>query len=141
VGIEDIFIGRTGLTVSGDYQATFNGVRQAGGANLRYYILPLGGYLNLAPVLGYRYLETPLYITDGLEVGVRVQASLSRTGAADLSFMQTWVAPQTSEEVGLTTLSFGYALTRNLRLSTDIQKQNSKKKNDTRFAIVLEWMF
>jgi hypothetical protein len=141
VGIEDIFIGKTGLTVSGDYQATFTGDRKAGGAELRYYLLPLGGYFNIAPVFGYRYLETPRYITDGLNVGAKFQAVLSRTGAADISFTQTWVDPRQSEEVGISKFSFGYALTRNLRLSTDIEKQNSKKKKDTRFGISLEWMF
>lgn len=140
-GIEDYFIGRTGLTISGDYQATFTGDRRAGGAELRYYVLPLGGYVNLAPVLGYRYLETPRYVTDGLNVGVRVQIVPSRTGAADLSLTQTWVAPQQSEEVGITKLSFGFALTSKLRLSTDVEKQNSKQKRDTRFGISLEWMF
>lgn len=144
VGVEDIFlakIGATGLTLSGDYQATFTGKRKAGGADLRYYLLPLGGYFNLAPVLGYRYLETPRYITDGLNVGFRVQAVLSRTGGADISLTQTWVDPQQSDEVGVTKLSFGFALTHNLRVSTDIEKQNSKQKKDTRYGISMEWMF
>ncbi len=141
IGVEDVFIGKTGFTVSGDYQATFTGDRQAGGAELRYYLLPLGGYFNIAPVLGYRYLETPRYITDGLNVGAKFQAVLSRTGGADISFTQTWVDPRQSEEVGITKFSFGYALTKNLRLSTDIEKQNSKKKKDTRFGISFEWMF
>ncbi|UIE40677.1 hypothetical protein KIK02_21820 [Leptodesmis sichuanensis A121] len=144
VGVEDIFLARlgaTGLTLSGDYQATFTGKRKAGGADLRYYLLPLGGYFNLAPVLGYRYLETPRYITDGLNVGFRVQAVLSRTGAADISLMQTWVAPQQSDEVGVTKLSFGFALTHNLRVSTEVEKQNSKQKKDTRYGISMEWMF
>lgn len=144
VGVEDIFlakIGSTGLTLSGDYQATFTGKRKAGGADLRYYLLPLGGYFNLAPVFGYRYLETPRYITDGLNVGFRLQAVLSRTGGADISLTQTWVDPQQSDEVGLTKLSFGFALTHNLRVSTDIEKQNSKQKKDTRYGISMEWMF
>jgi hypothetical protein len=143
-GIEDLFlarIGSTGLTISGDYQASFTGQRKAGGAVLRYYLLPLGGYVNLAPVLGYRYLETPRYTTDGVNVGLRAQLVPSRTGATDLSLTQTWVAPRTSEEVGVTMLSFGYALTKQLRLSTDIEKQNSRHAKDTRFAIALEWMF
>ncbi|MDX2230819.1 MAG: hypothetical protein NW220_14355 [Leptolyngbyaceae cyanobacterium bins.349] len=141
VGVEDVFIGKTGLTVSGDYQATFSGARKAGGAELRYYILPLGGYFNIAPVLGYRYLETTRYITDGLNVGAKFQLVLSRTGATDIAFTQTWVNPRQGEEVGLTKFSFGYALTKNLRLSTDIEKQNSKQKKDTRFGISFEWMF
>ncbi|MDX2240491.1 MAG: hypothetical protein NW224_07400 [Leptolyngbyaceae cyanobacterium bins.302] len=141
VGVEDVFVGRTNLTVSGDYQATFTGDRQAGGGELRYYLLPLGSYFNIAPVLGYRYLETPRYSTDGLNVGAKFQAVLSRTGGADISFTQTWVGPRQSDEVGISKFSFGYALTKNLRLSTDIEKQNSKQKKDTRFGVSFEWMF
>ena len=141
VGVEDIFIGKTSLTVSGNYIASFNGDRKAGGADLRYYLLPLGGYVNIAPVLGYRYLESPRYTTDGLNVGFRVQAVPSRTGAADLSFMLTWVDPGQYDEVGVLTLSFGYALTKHVRLSTDIEKQNSRYKKDNRFGVSLEYMF
>ncbi len=141
VGVENFFIGKTSLTLSGNYIASFNGDRKAGGADLRYYLLPLGGYLNIAPVLGYRYLESPRYTTDGLNVGFRVQAVPSRTGAADLSFMLTWVDPGQYDEVGVLTLSFGYALTKQVRLSTDIEKQNSRYKKDTRFGVSLEYMF
>ncbi|MBM0741595.1 hypothetical protein JOY44_08195 [Phormidium sp. CLA17] len=141
VGVEDIFLGKTKLTLSGNYIASFNGSRKAGGADLRYYLLPLGGYVNIAPVLGYRYLEAPQYITDGLNVGFRVQAVPSRTGAADLSFMLTWVDPGQYDEVGVLTLSFGYALTKHVRLSTDIERQNSRYQKDTRFGVSLEYMF
>lgn len=141
VGVEDFFIGKTSLTLSGNYIASFNGDRKAGGADLRYYLLPLGGYFNIAPVLGYRYLESPRYITDGLNVGVRVQVVPSRTGATDLSFMLTWVDPGQYDEVGVLTLSFGYALTKHVRLSTDIEKQNSRYKKDNRFGVSLEYMF
>lgn len=140
VGIEDVFIGRTGLTVSADYQATFEGDRQAYGADLRYYVRPLGSYVNIAPVIGYRYLETDEYTTDNINLGLRFLLALSRTGAADVSLTQTWVAPGSNEEVGITTLSVGYALTENLRISTDIQKQNSSFNKDSRVGIVLEWM-
>lgn len=139
-GVEDLFIGRTGLTVSGDYQATFDGERKAWGADLRYYLLPLGSYLNLAPVVGYRNLETDRYSTDGVNLGLRLLLVLSRSGAADISLTQSWVAPGTDDEVGLTTLSVGYALTHNLRLSTDLQKQNARQSKDSRVGIVLEWM-
>jgi hypothetical protein len=141
IGVEDLFIGKTSLTLSGNYIASFNGSRKAGGADLRYYLLPLGGYVNIAPVVGYRYLEAPQYITDGLNLGFRVQAVPSRTGAADLSFMLTWVDPGQYEEVGVITMSFGYALTKNVRLSTDIENQNSRRQKDTRFGVSLEWMF
>lgn len=140
VGVEDVFIGRSGLTVSGDYQASFNGDRSSFGVDLRYYVLPLGNYVNIAPVVGYRNLETDDYSTDGINVGARLLLVLSRTGAADVSLTQSFVSPGSSEEVGITTLSVGYAVTQNLRLSTDIQKQNSREEKDSRVGIVLEWM-
>lgn len=140
VGVEDVFIGRSGLTVSGEYQAAFNGDRTAYGGDLRYYVRPLGSYINVAPVVGYRHLETNEYSTDGVNVGARLLLVLSRSGAADISLTQSWVSPGTDEEVGLTTLSVGYAFTRNLRISTDIQKQNSRESKDSRLGIILEWM-
>jgi hypothetical protein len=139
-GIEDVFIGQTGLTISADYQATFEGDRQAYGADLRYYVRPLGSYVNVAPVVGYRYLETDEYTVDDINLGLRLLLALSRTGAADISLTQTWVAPGSDEEVGITTLSAGYAVTEHLRLSADIQKQNSLLNRDSRVGIVLEWM-
>jgi hypothetical protein len=140
VGVADIFIGKSGLTVSGEYQAAFNGKREAYGADLHYYLRPLGNYINVATVLGYRYLETNRYSTSGVNVGAKLLLVLSRKSAADISLTQTWVSPGSDEEVGLTTLSVGYAVTRNLRLSTDIQKQNARQHKDSRVGIVLEWM-
>lgn len=140
VGVEDVFIGRTGLTVSGDYQRSFNGKRESWGTDLRYYIFPLGSYMNVAPQVGYRNLTTGNFSTDGVNVGARLMLALSRTGAADVSLTQSFVSPGSRDEVGMTTLSFGYAVTQNLRLSTDIQKQNSREDKDSRVGIVLEWM-
>lgn len=140
VGVEDVFIGRTGLTISGEYQAAVNKQRKAYGGDLRYYVRPLGSYINFAPVLGYRHLETDEYSTDGVNVGARLLLVLSRSGAADISLTQSWVSPGTDEEVGLTTLSVSYAFTHDLRFSTDIQKQNSSQSKDSRVGIVLEWM-
>ncbi len=140
VGVEDVFIARSGFTVSGEYQAAFNGDRTAYGGDLRYYVRPLGSYVNVAPLVGYRHLETESYSTEGVNLGARLLLVLSRGGAADISLTQSWVSPGTDKEIGLTTLSFGYAFTRNLRLSTDIQKQNSRESKDSRVGIVLEWM-
>lgn len=140
IGIENMFIGRSGFTIGGEYQTTFNGQHQAYGADLNYYVRPLGSYVNFAPVVGYRYLETDEYTTNGVNLGARLLLVLSRGGAADISLTQSWVSPGTDEEVGITTLSFGYAITRHLRLSTDLQRQNSREDKDSRFGIVLEWM-
>jgi hypothetical protein len=140
VGVEDVFIGRTGLTVSADYQGTFNGEREAYGGNLHYYILPLGSSINVAPLVGYRHIDTDRYTTDGVNLGVRLRVVPSRTGAADITLTQSWVAPGTDEEVGISTLSFGYAITPEIRLSTDLEKQNAAARKDSRVGIGVEWM-
>lgn len=140
VGIEDVFLGRTGLTISGGYQRSFNGSLETYGADLHYYVLPLGSSINLAPVVGYRHLETNGSETDGVNLGARLRLIPSRTGAADITLTQSWVAPGTDEETGISTLSFGYAVTDDLRIATDLEKQNAPTRKDSRVAIVLEWM-
>jgi hypothetical protein len=140
LGVEDVFFGKTSLTLSGDYQTAFNGKRTAVGANLQYYLLPLGDYVNLAPMVGYRYIQTGNYSTDGLNLGLKLKLALSRTGAADITVSQSFISPGGDNEVGLTTLSVGYALTPNLRLAADIQAQNSRARKDSTVGILLEWM-
>ncbi len=139
LGVEDVFVGH-GLTVGGEYSSTFNGRRRNYGGDLRYYVRPLGSYVNIAPVVGYRHLQTDRYTTDGVNLGLRLLLILSRGGAADLALTQSWVNPGSDSEVGLTTLTAGYAVTHNLRLSTDIQKQNARLGKDSRVGLVLEWM-
>jgi len=138
VGIEDVFVGRSGMTASADYQIAHD--RQTYGADARYYVLPLGSYVNVAPTAGYRHVESDRDSIDGVNLGVRLMLSLSRTGAADASLSQSFVAPGTGDEVGITTLSFGYALTRHLRLSTDLQQQNAPHSKEHRVGVSLEWM-
>lgn len=141
LGIEDVFVPKTQITVSADYRATLNSSREAYGGELRYYTLPLGSSVNIAPIIGYRWLERDRYDIDGVNLGLRLQLQLSRTGAADISLAQSWVNPGSeTEEVGMTTLTFGYALTQNLRLSTDLQQQNAPQDKSQRLGIGLEWM-
>jgi hypothetical protein len=140
LGVEDVFFGQTSLTLSGDYQTAFNGNRTAIGANLQYYLLPLGDYVNLAPMVGYRYIQTGNYSTDGLNLGLKLKLALSRTGAADITVSQSFISPGGANEVGLTTLSVGYAITSNLRLAADIQAQNSRARKDSSVGILLEWL-
>jgi hypothetical protein len=140
LGVEDVFFGQTSLTLSGDYQTAFNGKRTAIGANLQYYLLPLGDYVNLAPMVGYRYIQTENYSTDGLNLGLKLKLALSRTGAADITVSQSFISPGGANEVGLTTLSVGYAITSNLRLAADIQSQNSRARKDSSLGILLEWL-
>lgn len=141
LGIEDIFIERTGLTISADYQTAFNGDRNAFGADLHYFLLPLGDYLNFAPLIGYRYVQSNDFSTDGVHLGVRLMLSFSRTGGGDISVSQSFISPGGSEEVGITLFSAGYALTSNLRLSGEIERQNSVEDEDSRFGLNLEWLF
>jgi len=140
LGVEDVFFGQTSLTLSGDYQTVFNGKRTAIGANLQYYRLPLGDYVNLAPMVGYRYIQTGNYSTDGLILGLKLKVALSRTGAAESTVSQSFISPGGANEVGLTTLSVGYAITSNLRLAADIQAQNSRARKDSSVGILLEWL-
>ncbi|MCZ8100910.1 MAG: hypothetical protein O9972_23740 [Burkholderiales bacterium] len=140
LGVEDVFFGQTSLTLSGDYQTAFNGKRTAIGANLQYYLLPLGDYVNLAPMVGYRYIQTGNYSTDGLNLGLKLKLALSRTGAADITVSQSFISPGGANEVGLTTLSVGYAITSNLRLAADIQAQNSRARKESSVGILLEWL-
>jgi hypothetical protein len=139
-GIEDVFIGRSNFTISAQYQTAFDGKHQTYGTDLYCYLRPLGSYINLAPLVGYRYLQTHDYSTKGVNVGVKLLLVLSRGGGADIAVTQSWVSPGSNEEVGLTTVSLGYALTPHLRLSTDIEQQNSRENKDSRMGIVLEWM-
>ena len=140
-GVEDIFIDRTGLTISADYQTAFNGDRNAVGADLQYFLLPLGNYVNIAPLVGYRYVQSNDFNTGGLHLGLRLMLAFSRTGAGDLSLSQSFISPGGSEEVGITSVSAGYAVTSMLRLSTDLEWQNSIEDNDSRAGINLELLF
>ena len=140
IALEDVFLARTGLTFSTDYYTTFNGERVSVGANLYYFLLPLGNYINFAPLIGYRYIQSNDYSSDGINLGIRLMLALSRTGAADISLAQSFVAPGSKDEVGITSLSVGYAFTSHLRLSTDIELQNSKVNKDNRFSINLEFL-
>ena len=139
IGIEDLFIGKSSLTLSGDYETSFSN-RQSAGINANYYLLPLGSYINIAPVFGYRYIQTNDYHTQGMNVGAKIMLALSRSGAADLAFFQSFISPGSDNEVGISTLSVGYALTKNLRISTDLQQQNSRAQKDNRVGLYLEWM-
>ena len=141
VGIEDIFIKRTSFTLSADYQTAFNGDRNAAGADLHYFVLPLGSYVNFAPMVGYRYVQSNDFNTDGVHVGLRMMLSFSRTGGGDISVSQSFISPGGSEEIGITFLSVGYALTSHLRLSGDIERQNSIEDGDSRVGLNLEWLF
>jgi hypothetical protein len=138
--IDDVFIGRSGLSASANYNSASTANRTAYGADAQYYLFPLGGYFNVTPLVGFRHLETDRYRRDGLNLGVKLMLIPSRGGGGDISLSQSWVGFGGSTETGLTTLSVGYALTHNLRLSTDIQQQNARENYDSRIGFGIEWM-
>lgn len=140
VGVEDVFIGRSHASVSATYSTTFNEDSSDVGGSLQYYLLPLGSYVNVAPVVGYRSIETEHHDSDGLNLGIRLVLALSRGGASDLAFTQTWVEPGQNDEISISSLSFGYALTEELRLGTDVQLYTSSQGEESRFGILLEWL-
>ena len=67
--------------------------------------------------------------------------TFSRTGAGDISLSQSFISPGGDEEVGITSLSIGYAIASQLRLSTDLEWQNSIADQDSRAGINLELLF
>ncbi|MGF1538639.1 MAG: hypothetical protein ACFB4J_19430 [Elainellaceae cyanobacterium] len=138
-GVEDILLTRSGLTLSADYRGTLDGDRHSAGGELRYYLLPLGRRVNIAPVVGYRGIKTSRDAVDGVAVGVRLLLVPSRTGAADLAVAQTLVNPGGGEEASRFTVSAGYALTQQLRIGGDIQIE-TVGESETQAAVVLEWL-
>jgi len=145
IAVDDWFLGDTPLTVSADYQQNFEGDRTASnrreayGADLHYYLLPLGGYFNASPILGYRSVTSgDDYRVNGANVGVRVRFVPSRTGAADITLDQSWVVGD-SEGLSITQLNVGYAITQDLRLSTDLEWQSTADEGDSRVGVNLEW--
>lgn len=138
-GFEDIFIVDK-LTLRGEYEKAFNNKFENYGADLNYYFLPLGGYLNFSPVVGYRNLQTSDYSSSGVNLGVKLLLVLSRGGGADIAFTRSWVAPGTAEEVALTKLSASYAITNNLRFSTELGQQKAGTEKERQVGLFLEWM-
>ncbi len=145
IGVEDVFLGQTPLTFSGEYNTSVSDDssrdnRLSVGGNLKYYLLPLGNYVNIAPIVGYKYIETGDYHTDGLNVGVKLILALSPKGAADVYFAHSFISPTSDDEVAITELGAGYAITESIRLSAGIKWQNSIENNDSQVNIGLEWI-
>jgi len=150
IAVEDIFLGETGITANLGYSQSFNrdmaspfaeGNRAHWESDLAYSVLPIGSYFNVAPVIGYHSIETEEFSENGVNVGLQLRLTLSRTGAADVRLTQSFISPGEEGEVGLTTIAAGYAVTERLRLAVEIQKQNSSFENDSRVGILSEWQF
>lgn len=140
IGVEDLGVKQAWpLTFKADYQTNF-GASHNGGLDVQYYLLPLGTTVNITPLIGYRYWQTPNYHTQGLNLGAKAILALSPTGAADVRWSQSFIAPGSNAEAGLTQVSVGYALTRHLRLATAWQQQNSKVQKDNSLIFYWEWI-
>ncbi len=134
LGLEDIFLGNTKLTLSTGYQQEFDGSNQSYYSNFRYYVLPLGSYVNFAPQIGYRRV----FDANGLDLGLQLVFALSPQ-SADLRLEQVFTAPGSQEEVSITTLSTSYALQRQLFFHSGIQWRRSSTRSDSVVRLGLEW--
>ena len=137
-GVEDLFVGSSPLTVSGSYQAELSGRESEIQANLRYYVLPLGSYWNLAPIVGYRQfnqIDRPQI--SGLDIGLQGILVLS-PNSSNLRLSHTFTDPTGHLEMSTTMLSTSYAITNNLRLGTQIEWRRSPLIYDSRVGILLE---
>ncbi len=141
IGLEDLRLGRTRATLSANYSSNASGSDRTLGADLYYSFMPLGQTFQIAPLAGYRQLTINNQHTSGINLGWRTRLILSRKSAADITFDQSWVAPGSGAETGISTLSFGYAVSKNIRLATDWQRQQSRQRQDHRWGIGVEWMF
>lgn len=137
-GVEDLFLGQLPLTVSGSYQSELSGRESEIQANLRYYVLPLGSYWNIAPVIGYRqFNQSDRTQISGLDIGLQGILVLSPQ-SSDIRLSHTFTSPQGNLELSTTTLSTSYALTNNLRLGTKIEWRRSPLVYDSRVGFLLE---
>ena len=138
LGLEDLRLGRTPVTLSGSYTASRTD--STWGIDVQSYLFPLGGYVNIAPVIGIRSLPTSITQTTGLNLGARILLVSSRGGGADVTLQQTWTAIGTDQEVGIGKISVGYAIAPKLRIATDLERWNGRSVFETRASLLLEWM-
>ena len=138
LGLEDVRLGSTPVTLSASYSASR--ADSSWGIDVQPYLLPLGGYFNLAPVVGIRSLSTSTTQTTGLNLGARLLVVPSRGGGADVTIQQTWTAIGTDREVGVGKISIGYAIAPKLRLATDLERWQGRSVFETRASLLLEWM-
>jgi hypothetical protein len=141
VGLDDLFIGRTPITFSANYEKEFANSSSGLDLNLRYYLLPLGEYFNLAPQIGYRSVaiaDQPFL--SGFDIGIQGILALSPR-SADIRIAQTWTSIGSNNEISTTKLSASYALMPQLRLASSVQWQRSPIRSDSRVGIGLEFSF
>jgi hypothetical protein len=64
----------------------------------------------------------------------------ARGGGADLALSQQWVLPGQPNQVAITNVTLGYAVTSQVRLATDLEFQSSHLGYDNRWGLGLEWL-
>jgi hypothetical protein len=141
IALDDLFIGRSPLTFSAGFEQEFARSSSNLDLNLRYYLLPLGDYFNLAPQIGYRAVaiaDQPFL--SGLDFGIQGIFALSPR-SADIRIAQTWTSIGSNSEISTTKLSASYAILPQLRLGSSIQWQRSPIRADSRVGIGLEFSF
>jgi hypothetical protein len=141
VGVEDVFVGRTPLTLNANLQTELSGRESEIQAGIRYYLLPLGSYWNIAPIAGYRQFnqyERPQI--SGLDVGLQGILILSPR-SSDLRLSHTFTSPYSNLEMSKTVLSTSYAVTRQMRLGTKIEWRRSPLVYDSRVGFLVEISF
>lgn len=139
LGVEDLYLGGR-WAIRGDLQMGFDNRRTGLGADLLYYLRPLGHYVNVSPLVGYRHIRTGSWATGGVNVGAQAVLALSRGGAADLTLRQSFVSPGAGDrEVGIGTLGVGYGITPRQRLAVEFQWERSTVKKDSRVGLFWEW--
>ncbi len=140
LGAEDIFLGKSGFTLSAEYRQSLNqNIHNTNlwGGNIRYYLVPLGSYVNLAPQVGYTSLRLEGAEFQGPALGGKLVFALAQT--ADVTLTETVILPSQGPTVGRTQLSFGYALSPAMRVSADIDFINAPTRQDTSFGINIEF--
>lgn len=136
VSLQDVVLGGTRLSFSGDFTRSGTS-NQAWGAEARYYVAPLGSYLNVAPQVGYRNIVIDGTTRNGLEAGAKFLFALAPR-AADIAVSQSWVLPDRGGSIGRTVLEVGYTLSPVLRLTAVVQWINSSLRSDTSFGVNFE---
>ena len=137
-GVSDVFVGRSPLTLNAGYQTEFSGRESELNADLRYYLLPLGSYWNVSPIVGYRqFNQFNRPQISGLDVGLQGILVLS-PHSSEIRLSHTFTAPNTDLELSKTSLSTSYAITSNLRLGTKIEWRRSPIIYDSRVGFLLE---
>jgi hypothetical protein len=138
VGLQDLFLGSSPTTFSANFQREFGDRQTNLNADFRYYLLPMGGYFNITPLLGYRYMNFFGESVSGVDVGIEGILVLSPR-SSDLRLSHSFTSPLGDKETSITTLSTSYGLSNRLSLSSNIQWRRSPIGSDSRVGFYLEW--